>query len=150
MCPQTTSQITACDAVIKLQNVEGTLLDMSGSSNSVTMRFLQPTGQLRTFGTRFYIRGQCGQDAELSMRAVYSEDDDEALNCIRDWYFNYPGTTRAFEVYLPDAAAGSDKYAFTVLLEDFEIPAESGNADPVLCAVTLKPTGTFSWTKVAS
>ncbi len=148
---QTTTNITACDAVMKLETQpEGTLLDISGSMNSVTMRFLQPTGQLRTFGSRFYVRGQCGQDAELSARAVYSEDDSEAINILRDWYFNHPGTLRKFQVFLPDASAGSDKYEFSTLLVDLEIPAESGNADPVLCAFTLSPSGTFSWSKVAS
>lgn len=147
---QTTTQISACDVVIELQTTEGDILDISGSSNAVTMRFLQPTGQLRTFGSRFFIRQQCGQDAEITLRVAYTEDDREAIEVLKDWYFNHPATSRKFYVYVPDKTAGSDKYDFTVFLQDFDVPLESGNADPVLVSATLPPTGEFEWTKVAS
>ena len=147
---QTTTQISACDAVIELQAFEGDMRDISGSSNAVTSRYLQPTGQLRTFGSRFYVRQQCGKDAELDLRLVYTTDDDEALNILRDWFFNHPGTSRTFKVYAPAKVAGDDLYTFTVFLENLEIPLESGSADPVLCSASLRPTGEFTWAKYGS
>ncbi len=147
---QTNTQISACDVVIKAQTTEGDMLDISGSSNSVNIRFLQPTGQLRTFGSRFFIRQQCGKDAEVAISAVYTTSDREAMEWLKDWYFNHPSTSRKVEVYAPDDEAGSDKFTFTLFLEDLSVPLESGNADPVLCPANFKPTGEFTWEKVAS
>lgn len=148
---QTTTYITACDAVIKLENLEGSMLDVSGSTNAVDIDLQQPAGTpLRTFGSRFPVRGQCGKDATIGFRAVYSTAQAEAMNILKDWYENHPGTTRKLQVFLPDAAEGSDKYEFDTLLTRLPVNAESGNADPILVAAELVPTGTFSISVVAS
>lgn len=148
---QTTSQISSCDTTIKLDDENGILNDITGSSNSVSIERLQNVGDgLKTFGTDFPVRQACGRDANISLRVVYSQADNEALYILNDWYHNHKGTSRSFQVDVPDSNPGSDRYAFEVFLQSLRFDDEAGSADPIMVEVALRPTGTFTWTVVGS
>ncbi|MDD5517862.1 MAG: hypothetical protein PHV98_00740 [Candidatus Omnitrophica bacterium] len=138
---QTTTDITACDASIWLDNATGTLEDISGSTNSVDLSFTKVIGELRTFQTRWPRRQECGKDCVWTLTIVYSTATDEALDIIKTWYFQSAPNLRTCTVYLPDKNIGSDMYSGEFRLQDLKIPASSGNADPVTVTATLVPSG---------
>jgi hypothetical protein len=147
--PQTTTAINACDAAIWLDNAAGTLIDISGSSNSINMDFDNELGMLRNFGSRWPIRLECGKDATFALTAVYTEAATEAVNILKNWFFNTPGN-RTLKVYLPDKNVGSDVYSGEFRLEKLSIPAESGKADPIMVSATLRPNGAVTLTTNAT
>ena len=146
---QTTSAINACNAVIKLQNVQGSMIDISGSANDASMDLTNDLGKLHTFGTRFPVRLECKSDASISLKAVYSTPDNEALGILKDWYFVTRGK-KVITIDVPDSDAGSDRYTFDVFLEKLNIPLKADDANPILVSADLKPTGTFTLAAIAS
>jgi hypothetical protein len=146
---QTATAINACDASIWLDNASGTLKDISGSSNTINMDFDNELGALRNFGSRWNIRLECGKDATFALSAVYSTATDEAVDILKNWYFNTPGD-RTLKVYLPNKNVGSDVYSGEFRLEKLSIPAESGKAEPIMVTATLRPNGAVSLTTNAT
>ena len=150
---QTVTQISGCDVVIKLEtDVPFQMMDISGSSNSVTInRTTQVSDAIRTFGgTDFPVRQACGRDAEITLRVIYSTAEVEAKQILNDWYENHHGDRRNIEIYLPDNSAGSDKYAFDVYLASLNMSVDSGTPNPIMIEAALRPSGTFTWSLVAS
>jgi hypothetical protein len=143
--------VNGCDTTVELDDENGNLQDVTGSSSGVDQEFIQNVGDgLRTFGTDFKVRAACGRDGTVTWRAVYSQADSEALYMLNDWYFNHPKTVRTFRVSIPDKLPGSDQYTFEMLLASLRIPDESGNPDPILVEASLIPTGIFGWSVIAS
>jgi hypothetical protein len=132
--------------------MEGSLADISGSSNSVTLnRMTQVSDAIRTFGgTDFPIRQACGRDAEITLKVIYSMSQIESKQILNDWYENHHTDRRTLQVFMPDALPGSDKYEFEVYLERLNVSVESGTPAPIMIEATLKPSGTFTWSVVAS
>jgi len=149
---QTTTQISACDVVIRLDtDVDFTLADISGSSNSVTLnRLTQVSDAIRSFGSDFPIRQACGRDADITLRAIYSEDEAEAKQLLNDWYENHNQDRRTLQVDVPNSDPGSDRYTFEVYLASLNMSLESGTPGPVLLEASLKPSGTFTWAEIGS
>lgn len=148
---QSTTQINACDVVIKLDNDGGVLQDISGSTNTININRLNRVGDgVRTFGSRFPLRAACGKDAEITMRAVYSGNELEAKQLLNEWYENHNDEARTLQVDIPDSDPGGDRYTFEVLLENLRIDVEAGNPDPVGIEANMKPTGTFTWAEIGS
>lgn len=147
----TVSAINACNAVIRAQNTEGTLIDISGEMNTFDLTLNQNVGRgIRPFGATFPVRLVCGKDATIALNIIYSTSQAEAMQWLKDWYFNHGEDTRRVQVFVPDEEAGSDRYQFDCKLENFRIPGDTGNADPILVPVSLVPTGEFTWSFVAS
>jgi len=148
---QTTAAINACDVVVKLDNDGNpqTLVDISGSSNQVTMNLTNALGVLHMFGSRWPIRLECKSDAEITLRAVYSEVDAEAVRQLLRWYFTDRGH-KTLTVDVPDGSAGGDKYTFEVFLASLSIPLDGADANPVLVEAVMQPTGEFTLTAIAS
>lgn len=147
----TTTDINACDCSIELDNKNGTLVNISGSSNQVSMDLTQTLGTLWLFGSRFPRRKQCKSDATIAFRAVYSMASGEAMDALRDWFYNKPGTPKRLRVRLPNGANGADQYEFPkVLLERLNIPVQATDANPILVDATLRPDGDFNYSVVAT
>jgi hypothetical protein len=147
--PQTTSQVNACDARIYLDNGAGLLVEISGSSNEASMDFTNQLGELYTFGPRFPVRGECKSDATINLNVIYSLDDGEAMNILRDWFYTTRGQ-KTLRIDVPDDDPGSDRYQFEVFLESLNIPLVSNDANPILVSCVLRPTGTFTSTTIGS
>lgn len=146
---QTTTAFNACDAVIELDNLAGTLTDISGSTNSVTLEFTNDLGEYKTFGNRWRGRLECGSDATFTVNIVSSTAAGEAWDILQSWYWGARGA-RSFRVSIPDDAVGSWEYDAEVLIETYsqELPSDDGN--PVITSVTLRPTGTITCDEIAS
>ncbi len=148
---QTTTGINACDAVIKLDNDSGVLVDISGVSNNVQMnRVNRVSDGTRTLGTDYPFRLVCGKDANITLRIVYSTEEAEAMQLLNDWYENHNTDARTLQIDVPDGNPGSDRYSFEVLLSELPIPIDAEEAGPIMVEVTLLPTGTFSWAQIGS
>lgn len=147
--PQTTTSINACDLAVSLDNSAGTLVDISGSTNSVRMRLSNTLGVAFTFGTRWPIRLECKSDAELTMRGIYSQADTEAVRQLLRWFFTDRGA-RTLQVDVPSAAGGGDRFTFEVRLENLDVPLDGVEAAPIPVEATMRPTGSFSIAAIAS
>lgn len=146
---QTTTAVNACDVAIWLDNASGTQKDLSGSTNTASMNFTNQLGAVRNFGTRWQIRLECGKDGTFSIAAVYSTAQDEAIDILKNWYFNTPGD-RTLTIYIPDKNVGSDVYECEARLESLDIPVEAGSADPIVVTASLKPNGPVTLTTNAT
>lgn len=147
---QTTTQISACDVSVWLDNASGTLTDISGSSNSVNLNFDKEIGMLRTFQSRWPVRQECGKDAQFELIVVYSTAADEGSDILKDWFFESDPGVRTLKVYVPDKNVGADVYSAEVRMENLNFPLSSGNADPVQVTARLLPTGAVSLTTNAT
>lgn len=145
---QTTTYVNACDASIWLDNIGGTLKDISGSSNTVNMEFIQVIGELSTFQQKWPVRLSCRKDATFTLNAVYSTATDEALDILTDWYFASSPGLRTFTVYVPNKNVGSDKYSGEVVIESLTIPVAADEASPIPVTAVLRPSG--EWTHVTN
>lgn len=147
---QTTTAQNACDVVVQLDNASGSLTDISGSSNQANMDFSAVIGEAFTFDGDWSIKKSCKAAVSIALQAVYSTTADEALDLLRDWFFNSRSTSRSIQIDIPDSNAGSDRYSGEVTLESLSIPASADDAAPILCAATLSNDGAFSHSTIAS
>lgn len=146
---QTTTAFNACDAKIELDNLGGTLKDISGSTNSVSLEFTNDLGEFKTYGTRWRGRLECGSDATFTVNIVSSTTADEGWDILQSWFWGARGA-RSLRVCIPDSSVGSWEYLAEVLIESYsqELPADEGA--PVTTTVVLRPTGTIVCDEIAS
>lgn len=147
---QTTTSINACDVVVKLDNNSNSLVDISGSSNDVSIDMSNDVGKTSTFGSRWKISKNCKSEASISLKAVYSTADQEAVDLLKDWYFNSPGTSRTIQINVPDGEIGSDQYYGEMTLESLNIPLTSDDAAPIMVSASLSNDGPFYLETIAS
>jgi hypothetical protein len=145
---QTTTYVNACDTSIWLDNLAGTPIDVSGSSNQISAEFNQVVGELSTFQTRWPVRMTCRKDATFTLGIVYSGASDEALDIVKLWFFAAAPGLRTLTFYHPDKNVGSDKYSGEVILESWSIPASADEAGPIAVNAVLRPSG--AWTCVVN
>jgi len=139
---QTSTAITACDAGVWLDSAAGTLTDIGGSSNNITINLNKETlGMLRTFGSRWPTRYECGKDCTIDFRVVYSTSATEAFQLLKNWYNEADPTARSVKIYLPKKNVGNDVYSGEFRLQNLVIPSEAGSASPVMVSGTLLITG---------
>lgn len=143
--PQTTTAVNACDASIWLDGTSGTLVDVSGSSNTINMSFSEQVGAVRNFGTRWEILLTCGLSATFAFTAVYSTAAGEAKAILLDWFFNKPGQNKTIKVYLPNKNVGSDVYTAEVKLATMPITVQAATAEPIQISCELRPDGPVTW-----
>jgi len=145
---QTTTYVNACDASVWLDNSAGTITDISGSSNNVTMEFIQVIGELSTYQQKWPVRLSCRKDATFTLNAVYSTTADEAVDILNDWFFATSPGLKTFTVYVPTKNVGSDKYSGEVVLESLSIPVSADEASPIPVTAVLRPSG--AWTRTVN
>jgi hypothetical protein len=137
----TTTAVNACNVSIHLANASGTLIDISGQGNRFEMSLTQEVETFRVFGSKWMQRLACAQDATMRLDAVYSTASGEALALLRDWYFDYPGTTRRIRVFVPGDTTGADSFEADVLLTSLTIPLDASSAAPIMVSAEIVPNG---------
>ena len=147
---QTTTAVNACDVSIWLDNAAGTPTDISGSSNEVTLDFSMNVGELRNFQSRWPLRLMCGKDAKFALVVTYTTASDEAVDILRDWFFQSDPAPRTLAVYIPDKNVGSDKYSGECVMDSLSIPAKSGEGTPIAVSASFLPNGEWSHTTAAT
>ena len=146
----TTTAVSACNVSIWLDNATSVATDISGSSNSVDLEFTLNLGEVNAFQNQWPVRQECGKDASISLEILYTETAEEAFDIIKDWYFAANPGARQLTIYIPDKNVGSDKYECQARLESFSFTAESGEPNPIMVSVSLKPDGELTHSDVAT
>lgn len=148
---QTTSSVNACDVVLQVDNASGVLTDLSGSSNQASISMSSNTGQAFTFDGEWALQHICGKSASMSIQAIYSTEDAEALNLLADWWFGTAyNDARSVQVDIPDSNAGSDRYSGEFVLSSANIPLSAEDAAPILASFELLNQGAFTRAAIAS
>jgi hypothetical protein len=145
----TSSAVNACGVVVKLDNVDSVLADISGSSNEVSMDFSNKLGEVKAFGSQWPVRLQCGKDASIKLNVIYTQSDDEGLTILREWYFGNTGA-KTLQVDIPNSDVGGDRYTMEVLIEKMSVPTKADEAGPIMVSCDLKPTGVVTCTVIGS
>lgn len=145
-----TTIINACDASLWVDNASGTLKDISGTSNAMTIALSNKVGDSPVFGSQWPRRKSCGKDCQIDLTILYSTAADEALDILRDWILSNSNAARSFAVYLPDKNVGSDKYSGEFVLESVNIPATAGEGKPIEVKARLLIDAALSHTNVAT
>ena len=143
----TTTAFTACDALVEIDNSGGTLTDISGSSNALSVNFDRPIGEFKVFGTDWKSRVQCGKDASYTLKGIATTTATEISDLINDWFFNGSGP-RSFRFSLPDGTVGNDQYDCEVLLVSYSFDLDGGSADPIIYSIELVPTGAVTFAEI--
>ena len=137
---QSTTAINACDASLWLDDDDGTLQDISGSTSILDANFDNELGAYVTFQEKWPRRLECGQDATFTVTAVYTTTADEMKDLILTWYFGTRGD-RSFTFYLPDKDFGSDYFKCEVKLENWRITPSRAEPGAIALTVVLRPSG---------
>ncbi|NIP86509.1 MAG: hypothetical protein GTO03_13460 [Planctomycetales bacterium] len=132
--------------VISLDNAGGTLTDISGSSNAVSLTFSNEVGTYRRAGSDAPTRYLEAQDLSISLSVVYSTASGEGLALLRAWAAGSigGGDARTIRIDVPDSTSGSDRYQVEVLPGNLEIPLASNEGGPVLVTAALESTGAYT------
>lgn len=148
---QTTTSVNACDVVLQIDDVNGSLQDLSGSSNNASINMSSNTGQTFTFQGQWAIQKVCKTSASVSVTAVYSTEDTEALNILADWWFGTGyNSARTVQIDIPDSTVGSDRYSGEFVLSSANIPLSADDAAPIQASFELLNQGAFTRAAVAS
>lgn len=148
---QTSTGITACNASLWLDNASGTLTDISGSTNKVSVDFSLETGKKYTLGSSWPKRFQCGKDATIAVDVIYTTAASEAWSILKAWYFAATPGARSFKLYLPNKNVGSDVFSGEVVMEDPpNFDAEAGSGDPIMISFVLAPDGEITHSTAAT
>ncbi len=145
---QTTTAVNACDVVFSVDDIALALIDMSGSTNGVTIDLTRDQAEATTFDGAWKIRLECKKDASISWRALYSTDDTEAIGLLKDWFNN--GGDRSIQLDIPSGAGGNDRYTGEFKLASLNIVANSGDAGPIPVVAELRPNGAVTIAQIAS
>ncbi len=149
---QTTTAINECNVTIRLDNASGTLTDVSGSSNAVSLAFTNAPVEFKHYDDDNPTRLLVGQDLTIDIVAVYSTTDDEALDLLRDWSTGgISGVDeRTIRISIPDETEGSDRYEAEVIPTALDVPFAADNAGPVIVSASLAGTGAYSVSQVTT
>lgn len=129
--------VSACDVNIMLDDDGGTPVDISGQSNEVSISMTSNTGRAKTFGNPWLTAIVCGQQAEITLRVVFTTAGNQGRALLEDWYANHPLENRTLTVSVPDDSVGSQQYSMECKLSSLNIPLSADSADPVVEEATL-------------
>jgi len=142
--PASSTAVNGCDVVVKLEDESGQMIDISGSSNEISLDFSNDIGEFKPFGSRGRRRLMCGTDAKIALKAFYTQASLETTDLMKKWQFR-KRTRRAIQVFIPDDSVGSDMYEGYVLLSTFSVPSKSDDANPIMLSADLLPDGEITW-----
>lgn len=138
---QTTTAFSACDAVIALDNDGGTLTDISGTANDVSLSFTINEGTLHTFSGDYPIRKLCGKDCTGSMTIVMSGTGDEAWDLIKGWYHVYDCAARTLRIEPRGTGSGYDRIEGEFVLQSYDFTLSAGDAGPITVTANIAGDG---------
>ena len=142
--------VTACDAVIQLDDDGGTPVDISGQGNEVTYAVGQGSGRFKTFGNDWFSAVTCGLQADITLRMVFTTAGQQARALLEDWFYNHPTDARSLTLQIPDSSVGSQQYDMEVKITALNINLSAEDASPLMIEVTLINDGAVSISTILS
>jgi len=106
---QTSTQVSACNAVVRLDDSSGTLRNISGSTNRVVLDFDHELGDYRAYGSPWPKVLDAGKNATFALTVLYTTTNNEGLDILKQWYHAASPGARTFWVEIPDSSIGSDR-----------------------------------------
>jgi hypothetical protein len=143
---QTTTAVNSCAAVVKLDRLDGTLTNISGSAASVTPAFGLTLGEYRGYADRWPDQLDGGRTAGVTLSVLYSTATDEGWDILRRWYFATNPGARSFHWYTPDeTTAGGDHFSCEMRITDLKWQVDASRGGAIAATATLVPDGAVSW-----
>lgn len=140
--PQTITGINACNAVIEVDDENGTPTDISGSSNTASLGFSKQMGSAYTFSGDYPIRIECKKDATLDISAIYTRVNTEARYLFDRWF--ELGGRRTISIYPAGQDTGERYYTGEWRLESFDIPIDASDANPIVISISCVADGAIT------
>lgn len=147
---QSTTTITACDAVIELADENDILRDISGSANECNLSFTKNVGGVKVFGSSTPIRHQCGNDFSVDMTILMSTALNEGWDVFSEWNFGGSTASRRFRVRVPDSEVGGFTISGKVVLSKLDLPLKSDDASPIQVKASMMADGDPTYVVTAS
>jgi len=145
---QTTTALSACDAVIEVDNDAGTPVDISGSSNNASLSMTRDVGEATTFDGDYKIRTECKRDASMSLKAFWTTAAAEARATLEEWFDT--GGKRTITVYPGGKVIGRRYYTGEFFLSGFDIAIDAGEAGPMSLDLEAVSSGAVGFLNVGS
>lgn len=128
----TSTTIAATNCGIWLDNAAGTLTDISGSTNSVTITPEHGVADWRVFGSAWHQRKVIGKSVTMAIKAVYTTDAAEVTKLLENWWSGGNDAARTMTVYVPDKNVGSGVYSGEFVLSSPPVVTLDAEADDVV------------------
>lgn len=148
---QTVTSVSACDIAISLDDADGTLQNISGSSNRVRIRFFSRYHQNKHFDTAAPWKALLWTELDISLVILYSTADDEGLDILRNWFDALDGkNARTLRLDVPDGSVGDHRYECEAVWLNMDLPLEADDAGAVAVRARLRSTNEYSVTEVTT
>lgn len=147
---QTTTSVNACDVNIFLDNAAANLTEISGSSNQCSLDISRNVSETYTFDGDWAIKKSCKSAVTVSVQALYSTTQNEAVDILEDWIFDTPTTAKTLRIDVPDSAIGSTRYEGEFIIESYSVPLSAAEAGVIVCSASLSNSGTVTRSIIAS
>jgi len=102
------------------------------------------------FGDKWPGRLECGKDASFTFNVVYSTTATEAWGLLRAWFFAASPGARSMDLSVPDATAGSDRFAGEVRLNGFNFTSDPSDPKAIMVTFSVVPDGEITRSTIAS
>jgi len=141
---QATTAISACNAIVVLDNAGGTPTDISGSTNRIKSSIGQDLGRYHVHGSDWPKRLDGERDGSFTLTVLYTTAANEGFEVLRDWIFAANPGARSIRIDTPNSSAGSDRYTAEVRIEDLRWTLAADKGGPVMVTARLMPDGEIS------
>jgi hypothetical protein len=142
--PSSSNAINMCDVDLYMEDEGGNWVDISGTSNEVTLEFSRNIGEWKVFGDQWMQRKACGKDASLSINVIYTITGDsepaEGKDLFLNWLFDGEGS-RNFRLDMPSSETGNDRYEGPFVLESLPVGGSADEAAPVMMSMSMSAAG---------
>jgi len=119
-----------------------TTVDLSGSSNSVTINLEMIIGEASVFNDPWPQRVMTGKNLTIDLAAWFSTANNEAQDYFSDWYNeSFPIATRSITFYLPQKSVGARKISGDFVFNGMSITAKAADTAPVAITTQLQNAG---------
>jgi hypothetical protein len=147
---QTQTAVNACDVNIHLDNAAGNLTEISGSSNQCSLDITRNVAEVFTFDGDWSIKKSCKSSISVSIQALYSTIQNEAVDVLEDWIFDQPTASKTLRIDVPDSSVGSTRYEGEFIIESYGVPLAASEAGVIVCSATLSNDGAVTRSIIAS
>lgn len=149
---QTTSFANACDVVISIDDSNGDLTNVSGSTNNVSMELTRTVGSLTTFEGTWDVVLTCKRSGTITVGAVFSTSATEARELLEGWFFGDDSgpILRTIQIDVPNSSVGSKRYSSECVVESQSFPIDASSADPIALTFQLRTSGALTRTTITS
>lgn len=149
---QTTTHANACNVALFIDDSNGALTNVSGSTNQVSLELTRTLGSLVTFEGNWDIVTACKRSGTITIGAVYSTASGEARELLEGWFFGDDSGTdsRTVQINVPNNSVGSRRYEAECVIESMSLPIDASTADPIALTFQLRTNGTVTRSAITS